>query len=419
MPSHLTGFHIQDEIEPLRSVIVHRPGAEMREYASVNFDQIFYLRAAQGKQGLDYEKALEEHNGFVALLQKEDVEVLSTEGLLAEALASDHALRRPFIEAFISGTGTKGDEFQAALRSHLDVQQTPEDLARTVIEGVRCRDAGLPDRRREPLAYALGEAYDEDSLLAGPLNMLFFTRDDAVVVEDGIVLCNMYWPDRAREALLYRTIFEHHPRFAGATVWHRETSSFHIEGGNVMNLGKGSVAVGVSQRAEAAAIDRLASLLFAESPVREIVAVVLPDCEGRRLHLDAFLSKVNHDQFLVDPLLLDQAEAYRITLGTRGAVKLAHQPSLAAAIERATSRKASFVLCGGARGQAAEQEADNGASSVLTLAPGRVCACQGNALTTEALYQAGVEVLVAPVDELVAGFGGPSSLCLPLYRGAA
>ena len=420
MSSHSLRFHIEDEVEPLQSVIVHRPGNEMREFAAVNFDQIFYLRAAQGKQQLDFEKALEEHDGFTALLRHEGIEVLEVEDLLAEALETDEMLRASFVDSFIAQTGTKGDELQTAIRSVLESRSTTSGLARIAIEGIRCRDAGIPNYHLEPLAHLRGEEYDADSLLAGPMNILFFTRDPAVVVEDGVVLCNMYWPDRAREALIYRTIFGHHPLFSSSTIWHREVSSFHIEGGNIMNLSAGSVVIGISQRAEAAAVDHLARLLFAESPIREIVAIALPDCEGRRLHLDAFLSKVDHGLLLADPLLLEQPEVYRITPGKQESICIERQDNLAKAIEHALGIPVSFVPCGGsARGQAAEQEAANGASSVLTLAPGKVCACQGNPRTAEALYRAGVDILIAPVDELVSGFGGPSSLCMPLRRGTA
>ena len=49
-------------------------------------------------------------------------------------------------------------------------------------------------------------------------------------------------------------------------IWLRERSSYHIEGGDVANLGQGSMMVGISDRTEAAAIDSLArELLWSES----------------------------------------------------------------------------------------------------------------------------------------------------------
>ena len=410
---------IHDDADTLVEAIVHCPGLEAHSYSSTNFDQVFFLRARLGKQAFDYDRALTEHRSFTQALEREGVSLISTEQLLTEALETSETAKNEFIERFLVTCGSKGDELLTAVEGVLRQQATGGDLASTAIKGITCCEAHLPNDKSEPLAGALGTAFDPDARLAGPMNTMYFTRDPATVIGGGIALCNMYWHDRARESLLYRTIFEHHPRFIGTPIWYQETSSYHIEGGNILNIGDGVVAVGISERTEPAAVDHLAAKLLCnpnQSGTKEVIAIPLPAPDGHRLHLDAFMTKVDHETFLIDPALLDVIDTYRLHLGPNCSISMRHEDGVGNALRHVHGGPMSFITCGGNTPSAAEHEAARNAPSVLCLAPGRVLACEGNPLTNDALCKAGIEVVPISLDELTYGFGGPCSLCLPLRR---
>lgn len=42
---------------------------------------------------------------------------------------------------------------------------------------------------------------------------MWFTRDPASVIGEGVTLNHMYWPERNREVIAYKTIFTYHPDF--------------------------------------------------------------------------------------------------------------------------------------------------------------------------------------------------------------
>ncbi len=418
--SNMPHISAYDDAGKLRSVLIHRPGLEAVTSSIASFEQIFFIRARLGRHGFDFEKALDEHIRFLSMLQREGVEALEVEQLLAEALDDSTTVRREFIESYLAGCGTRGEELLYPVREFLESLDNGLELAAAAIRGIRCSDVGLPDREHEPLTHALGTEFDVDAILAGPMNTMYFTRDPAVVMGNKILLSSMYWPDRAREALLYRTIFVHHPKFRGAELLHTDGSSYHIEGGNVLNLGNGIIAIGISERTEPAAVDRLSSLLFnAENDdwARKVLAIALPaESVGHRVHLDAYMTKVDRDAFLVDPVLETAFNAYIIERDKGAKLALTHVDNLQKTLCQLLDTAVRLIPCGGQKAGPANQEALNNAASVLCLEPGRVCACDGNPLTRSALERAGIDVIAIGIDELTYGFGGPCSLCMPLER---
>ena len=50
------------------------------------------------------------------------------------------------------------------------------------------------------------------------------------------------------------------------------------------------------------------------------------------------------------------------------------------------------------------------------MAPGKVLVYERNKVTNDLLYKAGVELLVAPSEELSRGRGGPRCMTMPFER---
>jgi arginine deiminase len=106
----------------------------------------------------------------------------------------------------------------------------------------------------------------------------------------------MYWPARRRESLNMLTIYRYHPMFqdAGFEFWYPEQSydgSFNIqdfgrsslEGGDVQPIGKGTVAIGMSERSQARMIEMVAKSLFVKGGAERVVAAGMscPSATGR------------------------------------------------------------------------------------------------------------------------------------------
>ena len=96
-----------------------------------------------------------------------------------------------------------------------------------------------------------------------PMPNLYFTRDNFATMGHGISLNHMYSVTRQRETIFGQYIFDYHPRFAGKEVprVYDRSESTRIEGGDELILSK-VVAIGISQRTDAASIEKLREIFL-------------------------------------------------------------------------------------------------------------------------------------------------------------
>lgn len=415
----MTALQVYDEIGPIERVLVHRPGQETRRFPHGEFALAFPLRPSSSDFNLAQAQA--EHDALTAILRNAGAEVVELRDLLLETLEACPESKTAIIVDFLGSCRIEGEELTAAAARYL--QDAPDDgqFATRLFEGIRYGDTELACTSRHPLASMTESAFDPDTFLSSPLNTAFFTRDPASVVGEGVSANHMYWHDRNREALILRAIFEHHPDFAGAPQWFSPSSSFHLEGGDIVNLTERAVAVGWSSRTESLAIDRLCQgLLWGEiaSPVTDLYVFEVPQ-SGNRLHLDAYLSRIDYDTFAADPLLSRSPRAYHLRRGRqRGSVRIDPcEKGLAAILGEALGDGPVRLMDFGAEPSSRlDFEYGNGAAGVLALAPGNLCVCAENLAANERLADAGMTLHPVSIQEMTAGFGGPNSLCLPLRR---
>ena len=102
---------------------------------------------------------------------------------------------------------------------------------------------------------------DRHDFVIDPLPNLLFTRDSSVWVRDQVAVTSLAMPARERETTLTRAIYTHHPRFAGTEQLYGPENE-PVEGGDVLLLAPGVVAVGVGERTTAAGVERLARAMF-------------------------------------------------------------------------------------------------------------------------------------------------------------
>lgn len=417
--SIMQSIHVRNEIGKLGCVLLHRPGAETQQLPHGDFGRVFYLRPTRSQFNLC--EALEEYNRLSTVLSGQGVEILVLTDLLHETLENAEEARSDLINGVLSDSRIVGNEFKQGVRNYLESSVTNDELIDRILHGIRYGDIGLVLPRSASLTSFTNESFDPDTFLINPLNTAFFTRDPMSIAGHSLVFSHMYWPDRNPEVGLLQTISRFHPRFKDAPSWDGRASSFHIEGGDVIDLDEHSLLVGISSRTEAGAIDSLAKELFWQIPdsgIHTVYAIPVPS-EGSRLHLDAYLTRIDVDSFIIDPTLMRPTSIYQLQPGKQiGSLR----------VKLASDNLKSFLEhvlgTGGLRifdfradpGSRLHQELENGAASALCLSPGVICTCEENVLTNDILSKAGIEVHPIPTHEMVAGFGGPSSLCLPLVR---
>ena len=81
----MTGHGVSSEVGRLRTVMLHRPGDELRRLTPRNNDELLF----DGVPSVD--RAQEEHDAFAAALRDRGVEVLYLRTLLRETLAAPEA----------------------------------------------------------------------------------------------------------------------------------------------------------------------------------------------------------------------------------------------------------------------------------------------------------------------------------------
>lgn len=135
----------------------------------------------------------------------------------------------------------------------------------------------------------------------------------------------MYWNQRNREVIFYETVLRNHPDYAGSPIWYDHNSEWHIEGGDILNINAKTLAIGISERTQTAAIDELAKNMFwgsDEAEIENIYAIKIPHGYAY-MHLDTVCTQVDRDKFTVYPGIYQTLRAYRLTKGdTEGEVRI-------------------------------------------------------------------------------------------------
>jgi arginine deiminase len=137
-----------------------------------------------------------------------------------------------------------------------------------------------------------------------PLPNLFFTRDAAMVVNQGVIIGAMKYAVRWTEELLMKALFLYHPLLGNdgfiydGSDEHR--SDYTIEGGDVLILRPDLAMIGLSERSSPAAIEALVDGLRERAGVDDVLIVVLP-ADSPAIHLDMILTMVDREHSVVYP----------------------------------------------------------------------------------------------------------------------
>jgi arginine deiminase len=409
-PSTTPGMGATSEVGRLRTVMLHRPGPELRRLTPRNNDQLLF----DGVPWVD--RAQEEHDAFAAALTERGVEVLHLDRLLTEVL-SVPAARAELIAAAVDDPRL-GASLQRSAAAHLSGLD-PEALAGALIAGLAHDEL----RGGRGLAY---QVMDRGDFVVPPLPNLLFTRDSSVWVGDEVAVTSLAMPARHRESTITAAVYTHHPRFAGVEQLYGAHLE-HLEGGDVLLLAPGVVAVGVGERTTPGGAERLARRLFARGLAQTVLVVPIAQ-QRATMHLDTIATMVDVDAMVMYPAVADSLVAWTVTApdGSPGdpaddadTAELAvtgPQPFVVAAAA-AMGIDRLRVIDTGLDPVTAEREQWDDGNNTLALAPRLAVAYERNTVTNAALEAAGIEVVAIAGSELGSGRGGPRCMSCPISRG--
>jgi arginine deiminase len=389
------------EVGALRVVILHRPGAELRRLAPRNNDDLPF-------DGLPWiARAQEEHDVFAELLRSRGVEVLLFSDLLTEALSSG-AARMQGIAAAVD-TRRLGSPLAQQLSSYMRGLD-PARLAHLLMAGMTFGELPSDARKGQSLVQRMHQGTD---YVIEPLPNLVLTRDSSIWVGPRVVIPSLALPARVREASLTDLIYAHHPRFTGVRRAY-ESRTAPVEGGDVLLLTPGVIAVGVGARTTPAGAESLARSLFDDDLANTVLAVPLAQ-ERAQMHLDTVCTMVDTDAVVMYANVVDTLSAFTIARTPDG-VTISDEAPFVEAAATAMGIDTLRVIDTGLDPVVAERELWDYGNNTLALAPGVVVAYERNARTNARLADAGVEVLTIAASELGTSRGGPRCMSCPVAR---
>jgi len=392
------------EVGRLRTVLLHRPGPELKRLTPRNNDKLLF-------DGIPWvSRAQDEHDAFVAELRAREVEVLYLTDLLTETLADQDA-RGHAIEEALRDLDI-GDTMRGYLEGLLG-DAAPDELTGYLTAGIRNDEVrGGFGLVTSMLTY--------DDFLIDPLPNLLFTRDSSVWVRDRVVITSLAMPARKRETQLTELIYTRHPRFAGTPTMHGAHLE-HVEGGDVLLLAPGVIAVGVGERTTPAGAERLARQCFQAGLAHTVLAVPIAQ-ERATMHLDTICTLVDTDKLVVYPNVADSLTAFTVTptgsIEDDGDLVLdvaPPEPFLVAAA-KAMGIDTLHQIDTGLDPVTAEREQWDDGNNTLALAPRVAVAYERNDETNSRLEAAGIEVVRIAGSELGSGRGGPRCMSCPISR---
>lgn len=390
---------MESEVGPLQSVVLHRPGTELKRLTPRNNDQLLF-------DGIPWvDRAQQEHDAFAEVLRGRGVEVLLLRDLLTEAL-TDARARASAVHAGVDERRL-GVDIADTLRSHLaDVDDAA--LADVLIAGMIFEE--LPAAEGGSLVRRMHHPHD---FAIEPLPNLLFTRDSSTWVKDRVAIAALAMPARKRESALTDLIYAYHPRFRHAARAYGAHSA-PVEGGDVLLLAPGVVAVGVGERTTPAGAESLARSMFADDLAHTVLAVPIEQ-QRASMHLDTVCTMVDTDKVVMYPAIRNSLRAYTLRATDEKLDVSGPSPFLEAAAD-AMGIDRLRVIDTGLDPVTAEREQWEDGNNTLAVAPGVVVAYERNAETNARLEEAGIEVLRISGSELGSGRGGPRCMSCPISR---
>jgi arginine deiminase len=396
--THVHG--VDSEVGRLRTVLVHRPGLELKRMTPRSRDRLLFETLPWGC------RAQEEHDVFTQAMRDQGVEVLYVTELLQDALEYQPARDEAIAAALASRL--LGDELRSVVHERLDALG-PEELAQVLIAGLTPED--LPGGHG--LAFQMLDRHD---FVIEPLPNLVFTRDTSFWVGDRVAVASLAAPGRRREADLVALIYGHHPRFAGLKRLYGPELE-QVDGGDVLLLAPSVLAVGVGQRTTPAGVERLARHVLDAGLAHTVLAIPVDQRDGAG-YLDTLCTVIDAGTVMMHPRVAFTLTTHMITPQPDGLRVSRPQPFLEAAAQAIGIERLNVIDTGLDPVSGRRSQWDDG-NNALAIGPRVAVVHERNTETILRLEGAGVRVIQVPGSELASTRGGPRCMSCPVGRDPA
>lgn len=395
-------INVYSEIGELKRVLVHTPGKELEYLTPTRLDELLFSAI------LDPVRAIEEHKEFIKILESQGVEVIQLSALTAETYKScSEDVKEGFINQWLDESIPKlskeDRENVYKLLKTLE-KKDPELMVRKMMAGILANEVNSKAKTE---------------LIVDPMPNLYFTRDPFASVGNGVTIHHMYRPTRRRETIFANLIFNYHKEYKNTPKYYNRDEKYSIEGGDVFIYNSKTLVVGVSERTEEEAIKLLAKRIQdnSETTFEKIYAINVPKMSNL-MHLDTWLTMLDHDKFLYSPNMMGVLKIWEIDLNKPKIEWKEINQSLDKFLSTVIGKKAITIPVAGENALQMEIDIEThfDATNFVVVKPGVVIGYDRNRKTNEALKKAGIKVLSWNGDQLSLGMGSARCMTMPLYR---
>ncbi|WP_194847057.1 arginine deiminase family protein [Candidatus Neptunochlamydia vexilliferae] len=289
---------IRAEWDPLKKVVVHRPGIEM-------FFGLLDPYGSLYERAFSRDGARFEHDMLTRILDKEyNVEVLHLKDLIIKAATKDPSIKEKLLDKARESFEYVGDQaYIERAKKRFDEHYQYYDILHffyVILMHPRVKVKESPGSRN----------VDLEVISRQPLANLYFMRDQQFMTDQGVVLCRMAKPSRRRETEVTKFLWE---EVLNIPILHEMKDPATIEGGEFIPMGTFAL-IGVGDRTNQEAIDQLLSLPLGyeqigvvHQPLHPLIPSSKPD-PMINMHLDTYFNVAGKDVVVGAELLLKEAK---------------------------------------------------------------------------------------------------------------
>ena len=384
----------QAEWSKAGDILMHTPGQEL-------FNGVIHPSAGLFEDYFDVDKASEEHQGYISMLEANGVRVHTVTGILNEVgIDSLRTLASNLLRYDISNIPDEDAIETESYRQSVLQKMSRNDLIRCIL----LRPTVMLFRTDNNTGY-------EAQYIQNPLMNLYFTRDQSITTPRGHVICQMNSSQRAPETEIIRLCYNH----LGLKPILEISGNGRLEGGDYIPAGNISL-IGCGMRTNDEGIRQL---MEADAFGHDTIVVVRDHKLWQmQMHLDTYFNIIDKDLCTMVSSRLNakpgDPEFNTCDIWARKPGTLEY---------KLWKQNLSFVEYVRGRGfQIIPIDIDDElhyANNFLTIAPRHIMAVGGQSETLKQRFRdAGVIVEWIPLESLIDGYGAAHCMTQVLQREA-